>query len=79
MNAHLNFVQAAVKGSYTPLADTLKQVDSITKDDVVKVSLLTRPTVYPFGLGIVMRGLVYLSCIFYSCSLLALCFLLVLR
>ena len=27
-----------MKGSYTPLADTLKQVDSITKDDVVKVS-----------------------------------------
>ena len=32
------FIQAAVKGSYTPLANTLKQVDSITKDDVVKVS-----------------------------------------
>ena len=26
-----------MKGSYTPLADTLKQVDSITKDDIVKV------------------------------------------
>ena len=30
-------MQAAVKGSYTPLADTLKQVDSVTKDDVIKV------------------------------------------
>jgi hypothetical protein len=30
-------MQAAVKGSYTPLANTLKQVDSITKDDIVKV------------------------------------------
>ena len=33
-----HFVQASVKGAYTPLADTLKQVDSITKDDIVKVS-----------------------------------------
>ena len=30
-------IQASVKGSYTTLADTLKQVDSITKDDIVKV------------------------------------------
>ena len=30
-------LQAAAKGSYTPLVDTLKQVDSVTKDDVVKV------------------------------------------
>ena len=33
-----HFMQAAVKGSYTPLADTLKQVDAIIKDDIVKVS-----------------------------------------
>ena len=33
-------MQAVVKGSYTPLADTLKQVDSITKDDIVKVYTL---------------------------------------
>ena len=38
-------MQAAVKGSYTPLADTLKQVDSITKDEVVKVIICE----YPLG------------------------------
>ena len=35
----LVIIQASVKGSYTPLADTLKQVDSIAKDDIVKVSV----------------------------------------
>ena len=38
MIMHLSLIlQAAAKGSYTPLVDTLKQVDSVTKDDVVKV------------------------------------------
>ena len=29
-----------MKGSYITLADTLKQVDSVTKDDVVKVNYI---------------------------------------
>ena len=30
-------LQASLRGSYTPLSDTIRQVDSVTKEDVVKV------------------------------------------